>query len=290
MNDGSTDNTEELALQLVSKDSRVQYLSKANGGISSARNFGLKHSHGEFIQFLDADDMIERRKLEIQVGAFRLHPEFGIVYGNAKYYDDGNLGTFSRHRKMTGFEQDWISMAWNEPDPLLLKLVKRNILPVCSPIVRRDVINIVGLFNESLRALEDWEYWLRCASMKVAFCLLAMPDTDALIRGHGASLMRDSAAMAAAAFPMRLASQDFLPINEFKARKYNLMRLLAVSSNMTCDGRRARFLKMKAVCKTFYERAIIEIGAWCDSGGIFFPITLKIVRLLPDWFRRKTGI
>lgn len=67
VDDGSTDNTAEIANNLALKDTRVQLIQKINGGSASARNLGLKHAQGEYIQFLDADDTITPDKLEKQV-------------------------------------------------------------------------------------------------------------------------------------------------------------------------------------------------------------------------------
>lgn len=60
VNDGSPDNTEEVALEWCAKDSRFQYLKKENGGLSDTRNYGIKHSKGKYIQVLDSDDKISK--------------------------------------------------------------------------------------------------------------------------------------------------------------------------------------------------------------------------------------
>ena len=60
VNDGSPDNTEEIALQWTAKDPRFTYLKKENGGLSSARNAGIEVAQGEWIQFLDCDDKIDK--------------------------------------------------------------------------------------------------------------------------------------------------------------------------------------------------------------------------------------
>lgn len=69
VNDGSPDNTAEEARQWVARDSRFRYVEKLNGGLSSARNRGLDEARGDFIQFLDADDVLKPTKLERQLQA-----------------------------------------------------------------------------------------------------------------------------------------------------------------------------------------------------------------------------
>lgn len=65
VNDGSTDNSGFICQEYVEKDNRVRYFEKENGGVSSARNFGIKHSRGEYITFIDSDDWVEPNYLEI---------------------------------------------------------------------------------------------------------------------------------------------------------------------------------------------------------------------------------
>ena len=86
VNDGSPDNTEEVAKTYCEKDKRFKYLNKENGGVASARNEGIKASTGEFILPLDADDMIGTQYLEKAIGYFNLFPETKLVYCNARFF------------------------------------------------------------------------------------------------------------------------------------------------------------------------------------------------------------
>ena len=65
INDGSTDASAHICQEYVEKDDRIRYFEKENGGVSSARNFGIKHSRGEYIIFIDSDDWVEPNYLEI---------------------------------------------------------------------------------------------------------------------------------------------------------------------------------------------------------------------------------
>lgn len=69
VNDGSTDNSVKICNDLIKEDSRASLLSKPNGGLSSARNFGLEHARGEFVFFLDGDDVVDERAIECLVAA-----------------------------------------------------------------------------------------------------------------------------------------------------------------------------------------------------------------------------
>ena len=65
INDGSPDNSAEICREYVAKDARFRYFEKENGGLSSARNYGIERAEGSFITFVDSDDWLEANSLEI---------------------------------------------------------------------------------------------------------------------------------------------------------------------------------------------------------------------------------
>ena len=71
INDGSTDGSGQICQEYVEKDDRIRYFEKENGGVSSARNFGIKQSRGEYITFIDSDDWVEPNYLEILYKAMK---------------------------------------------------------------------------------------------------------------------------------------------------------------------------------------------------------------------------
>ena len=80
VNDGSPDDTENVALGYVEKDKRIKYLCEENAGPSSARNMGIKYAKGEFILPLDADDLIKPEYIEIAIDTFDKNPSIKLVY------------------------------------------------------------------------------------------------------------------------------------------------------------------------------------------------------------------
>src|SRR5258708_7235502 len=80
VDDGSTDNTREVVERYADADQRIRYLWQENQRLAAARNRGIANSSGEYLQFLDADDLIEPGKFERQVGVLEHHPEIDIVY------------------------------------------------------------------------------------------------------------------------------------------------------------------------------------------------------------------
>jgi glycosyltransferase involved in cell wall biosynthesis len=265
VNDGSTDETEAIARALCAADPRVRYVSKLNGGLSSARNVGLSFAKGEWVQFLDADDCLDSRKFEEQTGVMRSQPDIDLVYGNARYFPDGAFGQFSRGPYANQPDQNWIAEAWADPRPMLRKLTDRNIFPVCTPLLRHSVINLVGPFNEKFAALEDWEYWIRCSMAGVRFQFLEAKDTDAFIRTHGASMTQETERIRMAGYLLRMFCHERLPPSE--ARDVNLARLLLASSSLKHANRAVRYEVMSTACLSLRERFLVGTSKLCDPGG-----------------------
>ncbi|MGC9151226.1 MAG: glycosyltransferase family 2 protein [Microbacter sp.] len=141
VNDGSPDNTEEVATQYCEKDKRFKYLFKENGGLSSARNAGIKSSSGEFILPLDADDLIGKDYLEKAIQYFQHFPDTKLVYCKAALFGE-QIGE------------------WNLPDYNYNALLFENII-FCSSIFKRIDYNKSSGYNENMiHGLEDWDFWI----------------------------------------------------------------------------------------------------------------------------------
>lgn len=141
VNDGSTDNTEEIAQQWCRKDNRIKYIKQKNGGVSAARNAAIRASAGDYILPLDADDKISKDYVEQALNVLEKDPEVTLVYAEADYF-----GTKTGHWALT--EYDYKS------------LLTRNLI-YCSAIYRKADWQTVGGYDEEAKDIEDWEFWLR---------------------------------------------------------------------------------------------------------------------------------
>jgi glycosyltransferase involved in cell wall biosynthesis len=206
VNDGSTDNTADVAENLVLKDPRIRVINQANKGLSGARNSGLKAANGEMLQFLDADDMLERDKLTAQVEFLHANPDIDIVFGDARYFTTENPELRDYGPYAVDKTKAWIPALWNSQGTPLEKALSRNLFPVNCPLVRRSVFYSVGTWNEDLDAHEDWEFWIRCAAGNIKMEFLDRHDTLALIRMHATSMTFDSPRMRRTAFKMRITA------------------------------------------------------------------------------------
>ena len=83
---GSTDNTTEVVIRYVNSDKRFKYLKKEYHGVSSSRNAGIKISKGEYLQFLDGDDLFNANKINSQLSAFEKNPSADIIYGDVRFF------------------------------------------------------------------------------------------------------------------------------------------------------------------------------------------------------------
>jgi len=174
INDGSTDSIVEWASTI--QDSRVSLISQSNKGLSGARNTGINKSTGTYLAFLDADDVWEPTKLEKQVQAFESSPELGVVDTFAAMVDEKN-----NHLYVAGYRY---------PEGNVLRKAIEESVVMCgsSPMVHRKCFETAGLFDESLRAAEDWNMWARIA-LHYPFKAIEEPLTR--YRQHPSSMSKD---------------------------------------------------------------------------------------------------
>lgn len=151
IDDGSTDKnaTENYVKNL--KDPRVHYHKKKNGGQATARNLGLNISSSSFVTFLDSDDIWYSNKLKHQVALLEKKPEVGMVYAFCDVIDgkDKLIRRVSNARRGN----------------LFYYLLGGNFISGSASMVmiRRSVLDDVGVFRDDLLIGEDWELWLRIA-------------------------------------------------------------------------------------------------------------------------------
>jgi glycosyltransferase involved in cell wall biosynthesis len=159
INDGSTDNIIQWASEIT--DPRVKLISQKNQGVSVARNTGIARARGEYIAFLDADDLWQQTKLEKQVRCLDENPEVGLVHTSTALMDcHGKL----TGRIMTAFAEGEV---WQE-------LVESNKIACSSVMVRRCCLEKVGGFEPNLHFAEDWDLWIRI-SVHYPFAVLQEP-------------------------------------------------------------------------------------------------------------------
>lgn len=151
INDGSSDRTIELLNTI--NDPRLKVFSYENGGLPIARNRGIQRAAGEFITFIDADDLWKPSKLEAQLKALQAYPEAGVVYSWTAFIDENS-----------DFLYAWEPLHWQ--GNIYPKLLIRNFISSGSNIlIRRQFVQAAGEFDPNLKSVEDWDYYLRLAAL-----------------------------------------------------------------------------------------------------------------------------
>lgn len=201
IDDGSTDNTAEVVARFTKADPRIKFFRQQNRRQAAARNHGLAQMTGDYVQFLDADDLIEHQKFEQQVAYLENHPDVDIIYGSVRYFRSETPS--ERLYTSWGDDKPWMPEVSGRGKKVLAALVERNIMVINSPLIRRDVIDRVGCFDEELTPAEDWDYWMRCAAAGVTFQFEDLPGTLALVRWHPVSSSRDRRRMYTSMLRMR---------------------------------------------------------------------------------------
>lgn len=150
VDDGSTDNTREV-INAFASDARVQYHFKENGGVSSARNFGIRAARGQFIGLCDADDLWMPKKLELQISCFEGRPTLGVVYCRPFHVDVDNQPIETRQiKRYSGLIAE--------------QLVLGNFVTGSTSLIRKSCFTDVGDYDVSLRTCEDYDLWLRISA------------------------------------------------------------------------------------------------------------------------------
>jgi glycosyltransferase involved in cell wall biosynthesis len=176
--DCSSDNSWQLIQSLVDSDPRIRVLRhERNQGASRTRNDALRIARGAFIGFCDADDIWERDKIGIQLNLLNKHPEYDGAYCDAIIVDENGLPTGKRY-------SDWFPPPKIASGRLFGELVLRNFINMQSVLLRKECVQRVGEFDEGIKWVEDWWYWVRISR---DHRLLYSQEPLARYRVHGKS-------------------------------------------------------------------------------------------------------
>ena len=178
VNNYSTDNTIELVKSF--NDERIRIINIRNKGIiAKSRNVGLKKSHGDYIAFLDDDDLWCPEKLEIQVEYLRKHLEYYLVYSNAWYIDENDVRDGLIYNPQSFKEGE-----------VFEEFVRYCGISQLTVLMKREVFETVGFFNEdpAINPADDFEYWLRVAlHYKIGF----VKEPLAMYRVHSEAMSHE---------------------------------------------------------------------------------------------------
>lgn len=201
VNDGSPDETAEVMARYAD-DPRVMSLTQENAGVAAARNMGIAHAHGAYLQFLDADDWLHPEKIARQVALLDAEPDVGLVYcGFSEVCGD----------HVVPYELTW-DARWPAEPEIFDTLWAENRVMLPAVLLRREWVERVGEFHTGALT-EDYEFWLRlaargCRVRYVPKHLVYYRRHDTNRSKDGRALARRTAARAAVAeaFPKQVAA------------------------------------------------------------------------------------
>lgn len=236
VDDGSTD---DLAAALAPYLERIKLVSKANGGVASARNAGIEVASGDFMAVLDADDRFHPQRLGALAELAVARPDLDLITTDTRFIVDGRpKGTF------------------REANPFAVEQQRRAIFESCFvggwPAVRIERLHAIGGFDEGLRQGEDWDCWLRLILDGSNAGLVDRPYYDYVIRQGSLTSNREASLWARVALLEKAASNPALESRDRPSLRRALAahRARAVSAEVDAvvggGGSRRRLARLAA--------------------------------------------
>jgi glycosyltransferase involved in cell wall biosynthesis len=199
VNDGSTDNTEQVVSTRMKQDSRFKYIKKENEGPSIARNRGLEVAQGDFIQFLDADDLLVKNKFETQLQYVSEKKVDIVVCGYNYLINDTVFNSNEYSNRFPECTVNGFIYGWDT----------RFVIVIHSPLISRDFLTKHQIrFCENLEAKEDWFFWVTCALHGASFYY--SPEILVHYRRHDRNITRDNSSIISANYKAILYLYDLL--------------------------------------------------------------------------------
>lgn len=184
LDDASTDESSNVIRSFADSRIKLHRYEKNHGSPAPLRNDGIRVSRGEFIAFIDQDDIYYSDSLQARLEHFAAHPETVFVYADCSVIDSTGKSVAPSLIAYTGKKP--------HEGRCFRELFKGIFIPIQGVMVRRSVFDTVGLFNEALTGTEDYEMWLRIAYW---FPISFVSTTLAMWRDHAVSLSKKTAVM-----------------------------------------------------------------------------------------------
>lgn len=262
VDDGSTDSTAVRAASM--KDGRLKIIQQRNAGPAAARNTGIKAADGKYIALLDADDVWFPQKIEHQILFLKRNPSVGIAYTYSAYINEDG--------KYSG--QLWMVKG---KELTFRQQIFHNRICTSSAVIRKDCFLQAGLFNETLRACQDYELWVRILyKTKYKACLVPQVLTASRVRDN--SIQADYDLVWQNAQLMLEIFESYIP--EFTPR----MKSRAKATILSTIGRRALSGGNPELAKSLIYLALGEYPAlFCqDLSGLVTLLIILLQNMLPQ--------
>jgi len=257
IDDASTDQTAELCRSLTD----ITYVrAERNQGVAGARNLGLVASHGEYVTFLDDDDIRLPGSLERQIEMLEREPDAAMIYGRAILGDEHGQPT---------------DRSYPDECPagdLFWKLLTRNFIPCGTVVFRRECLTRIGLLDDQAAGIDDWDLWVRISEI----CSIISSPSPVTIWRRAAPGSDQGSSQAA-----RLVLQS---ARQFREQWMKLPRAIEAPRQQ----RRSVWIKF---CENMGEHLIWESARALARGRMIQPLAnlSTILRLHPATIPRIAG-
>ncbi len=246
VDDGSTDGQRDCIYKWCNSDSRIRYIYRPNQGVSAARNTGFNHSRGTYVAFLDADDVWLPDNLSSKVSKFEIG-NYGLVHSDGYLMDENSM---DKEGFMIGREG------------LLLKdMLKWSGTQVPGPssiLVKREVLQTIGLFDTNLSTSADHDFFLRVAAR---FNIGRVSRPTWKYRLHPSNMHKNIPLMERdVLYVYKKASSNKLFSNYWFEKECYAIMYLILAASWAGDGRnKARALYFISLALFTHPRAITNI-------------------------------
>lgn len=271
VDDGSTDVTAHIVASFTAEDDRIRLVRQKNQGVAAARNRGMSIANGEFVAFLDSDDIWLSTKLARQVAVMLSSPpDVGLIYSWWDIVDEHGVRKSSSH-------------PWMIQGEVSDGLVAFNFIGNCSvPLIRSSCLEEVGGFDESFRAAgaegcEDWDLFIRIAEKfrigLVPEVLVAYRRVYGTMSGNVSSMLRSHSLMLTALEQRRLSVPPKLK-RDSRGMIYGYLIMLCIRT-----GRIHRAVALFLQGMISRDTSLLSPWMFKAIGGILLPSAFSRARL-----------
>ena len=230
---GSEDNTASLVRQIAQSDSRIKYREHSLQRMASARNLGIKMATGQYVSFLDADNLFLKNKLTDQISFLENNPQSDICYSRIYHFYDREPQLLYQNKNE--LHQACLEVA---PKDFFRALLNNNFINVLSVMIRKQALDQCGVFPEGWSNCEDHFFWINLCYHRAVFLPLDRPV--GLLRLHSAndSFSRGFLLQTSLDFYSLLKTvENWLSLEEKKKYKKDLIRQYRYQKKISLVGR-----------------------------------------------------
>lgn len=208
IDDGSSDGTADIVHSFISLDKRIKYFYQKNARQANARNNGILHAKGSLLAFLDADDLWLPNKLEKSLQFFDIN-KYDLIFTSSFTTSDENIDiTSTSYKVMNITEQEYLN---SSAIPLFLSY---NRIPMLTVILKKEVVEKVGFFDENCVPAEDYDLWLRLLIAGCNFKSINFPLSIYRVHsGSSTALDRTASNVVIKSIVKNFTSEELIAIN-----------------------------------------------------------------------------